>query len=88
MTIPSFILGIIISSLYGAVYHLIRGGSLGRLLLYLIFSWTGFWVGQFLATRLEISFINVGPLHLAAATIGSITFLVVGDWLSKGNTEE
>ena len=88
MTIPSFILGIIISSLYGAVYHLLRGGSLGRLFLYLIFSWTGFWVGQFLATRLEMTFINVGPLHLAAATIGSFTFLVIGDWFSKGNTEK
>lgn len=87
MTIPALILGIILSSLYGAAFHLWRGGSLGRLILYLILSWAGFWIGQFLATRLGFSFVNVGPLHLGIATIGSILFLVIGYWLSQGDTE-
>jgi hypothetical protein len=87
MTIPALILGIILSSLYGAAFHLWRGGSLGRLILYLILSWAGFWIGQFLATRIGFSFVNVGPLHLGIATIGSILFLAIGYWLSQGDTE-
>jgi uncharacterized membrane protein YeaQ/YmgE (transglycosylase-associated protein family) len=87
MTIPALILGIIVSSLYGAAFHLWRGGSLGRLILYLILSWAGFWIGQFLATRIGFSFVNVGPLHLGIATIGSILFLAIGYWLSQGDTE-
>ncbi len=87
MTIPALILGIILSSLFGAAFHLWRGGSLGRLILYLILSWSGFWIGQFLATRLGFSFVNIGPLHLGIATIGSMFFLAIGYWLSQGDTE-
>ena len=42
MTIPSLIFAFLIASLYGALYHLIRGGRLGRLLLFLILGWAGF----------------------------------------------
>jgi len=82
MTLPSLIFGILISSLYGAAFHLIRGGSFGRLLLYLILGWTGFWIGHLLAGRLGWSFGRVGPLNLGTATLASILFLVVGHWLS------
>ena len=46
MTIPSLLFAFLIASLYGALYHLIRGGGLGRLLLFLIFGWAGFAIGH------------------------------------------
>ena len=36
MTLPALLFGALIASLYGAVYHLIRDGRPGRLLLYLV----------------------------------------------------
>jgi hypothetical protein len=82
MTLPSLIFGIVLSSLYGAAFHLIRGGSFGRLLLYLILAWSGFWVGHFLAEQLGWNFASVGSLNLGMASIVSILFLIVGYWLS------
>lgn len=82
MTIPSFLFGILISSLYGALFHLLRGGGLGRLLLYVILAWAGFWAGQYLAGQIGWTFLSLGPLHLGMATLGSLVFLGIGYWLS------
>ena len=46
MTLPAFILGVALSTLIGAAFHFWRGGSLGRLLLYLVLGWVGFWIGH------------------------------------------
>jgi hypothetical protein len=82
MTLPSLIFGLLLSSLYGAAFHLIRGGNLGRLLLYLILAWAGFWAGHFLGGALGWRFASLGPLNLGMATVVSLLFLVVGHWLS------
>jgi uncharacterized membrane protein YeaQ/YmgE (transglycosylase-associated protein family) len=82
MTLPSFLLGILISSLYAAVFHLWKRGGLGRLLFYFIISWVGFWGGHMLADRLGWQFDSLGPLHLGTATLGSLVCLFIGYWLS------
>ena len=82
MNIPIILLGLIISTLYGAVFHYWRGGSLMRLLLYLVFSWVGFWVGHFAGGMLNWTFWSIGILHVGMATVGSVVFLMVGYWLS------
>jgi hypothetical protein len=82
MTLPSLLLGVTISTLFGAVFHLVRGGGLGRLLLYLILGWVGFWAGHFLAEALGWRFDLLGALHMGTASIFSVIFLVVGHWLS------
>jgi uncharacterized membrane protein YeaQ/YmgE (transglycosylase-associated protein family) len=82
MTLPALIFGILVSTLYGAAFHLWRGGSLGRLLLYLLLGWIGFWVGHLLATNWGWAFLSVGSLRLGMATFGSFSLLLVGYWLS------
>ena len=82
MTLPTIIFGLLISTLYGAAFHLWRGGNIWRLLLYLILGWSGFWIGQLLANQLGWSFGSVGQLHLGIATIFSGIFLFAGYWLS------
>ncbi len=88
MTLPNLILGIFISSLYGVIFHLWRGGDGGKLLLYLVFSWIGFWLGQIVGNTFSISFANLGPLRLGTATLGSLIILLVGNWLSLIETSE
>jgi hypothetical protein len=87
MTLPAFLFGVLLSTLYGAVFHLLRGGGIGRLLLYLVLGWAGFWVGQLLASQLNWSFGSLGPLHLGMATLSSLVFLGIGHWLSLVETD-
>ncbi len=87
MSIPTLLLGLIISTLYGALFHLWRGGNAGRLLLYLLLSWIGFWVGQILGNVLNLSFDTIGQLHIGLATLGSVIFLAIGYWLSLVQSE-
>jgi uncharacterized membrane protein YeaQ/YmgE (transglycosylase-associated protein family) len=87
MSIPTLFLGLILSTLYGALFHLWRGGNAGRLLLYLLLSWIGFWLGHFIGNYLKISFDTLGQLHLVFATLGSLVFLAIGYWLSLVQAE-
>ena len=82
MTIPALLIGMLIATLYGAAFHLWRGGGFGRLILYILLGWIGFWAGHLIGTRLGWSFASLGPLRLGMATVTSAVFLLVGHWLS------
>jgi hypothetical protein len=82
MTNPAIIFGLVLASLYGSVFHLWRGGKIGRLLLYILFSEAGFWAGQAVGSYLGWNFATVGPLNAGMGTLGSVIFLFVGYWLS------
>lgn len=82
MTIPSILIGIIISSLYGVVFHLWRGGGIGRLIFYIILAWIGFWIGHIVGNYFELTILSLGPLRLGTATLGTIITLGFGYWLS------
>ena len=83
MTLPTFLFGLLIALLYGAVYHLIRGGGFGRLLLYLGLSILGFAAGYFIGLWRGWIFIPLGSLNVGVSSAGSIIILVIGDWLSR-----
>jgi hypothetical protein len=87
MSLPGLIFGIIISILYGAIFHFWRGGGPIRLILYLILSVSGFWIGQIIAAKYNLTFLSIGTLHLGLATICSILFLSIGHWLSLVQVE-
>ena len=82
MTIPAVILGIIISTAFGALFHLWRGGNAFRLLLYILLSWIGFWGGHLVGNIIGWEFGKLGPLYLLFACLGDILFLSIGYWLS------
>jgi len=82
MNLPNLLLGFVISTLYGALFHFWKGGSIYRLVLLLVLSWLGFWVGHFAGVFLNLSFWTVGILNTGMATLGSAVFLFVGSWLS------
>lgn len=82
MTLPSFVLGAVLASLFGAAFHLWRGGNGLRLLLYLVLAWAGFWGGHWVAEALGWNFASFGPLHIGLASLGSWLIMGVGYWLS------
>jgi hypothetical protein len=88
MTLPAFLFGFLISTLLGAIFHLWKDGGFGRLLLYLILAWVGFWAGHLIANSLGWTFISIGPLHLGMALLVAAFTLYAGNWLSLINQDE
>ena len=82
MTLPAFFFGTILAGLYGAIFHFWRGGRLGKLLLFLLIGWAGFWAGQIVAVLTGLQFLQVGPIYLGTASLFSFLVLGLGSWLS------
>jgi hypothetical protein len=83
MTLPAILFGIVLSSVYGAAFHFWKGGSIGKMFLFLALSWVGFWIGHITGAALGWTFASIGPLHGGMATLGSALFLFGGEWLSR-----
>ena len=88
MTLPALLFGFLVSTLMGAVFHLWKDGGLGRLLLYVILAWVGFWGGHILANVLGWTFGSLGPLRLVMAILVGAVTLYAGYWLSLIKREE
>jgi hypothetical protein len=84
-TIPSsasgVILGLLLATIYGAAFHLIFGGPVKRIVLYLFAAWIGFFIGQFVGDFLNIEILKVGKIHLVSASIGAWALLFISSWL-------
>lgn len=88
LTLPTIVFALVVAVLCGALYHLIRGGNGWRLLLFIGLSIFGFAAGQFLGSWLGWRLFLVGSLDLGAGILGSILFLIGGEWLSMIETRD
>jgi hypothetical protein len=88
MTLPTLLFALLVALLYGALYHLIRAGGLWRLLLYFGLSILGFVIGHLLGLWRGWVLLPLGSLNLGLSSIGSITVLMLGDWLSRIEAKE
>jgi hypothetical protein len=88
MTLPALAFGLAASTLMGAVFHVWKGGGLGRLFLYLILAWVGFWGGHLLGDRLGLTFGSIGPLRFGMALLVGGAILYGGYWLSLIRQED
>ena len=88
MTFPILLFALVVALLYGALYHLIRGGSVWRLLFYFGLSMLGFGIGHLIGLWRGWIFIPLGSLNLGLSSVGSILVLVLGDWLSRVEAKE
>ena len=86
MTLPALLFAFLLALLYGAVYHLIRNGGFWRLILYFILSIIGFMIGHLMGLWRGWVFISMGSLNLGMSSLGSLTILLFGDWLSRIET--
>lgn len=82
MPLPTIVFGVLLSTLYGGLYHLIRGGKTRKLLLFLVLSWAGFWVGDTVGWLLNWTFAPVGMMNAGMGTVGAFVFLAAGDLAS------
>ena len=84
LTLPSILFGSIFAILLAAIFHIIRGGDWKILLLGLIASLLGFWFGHFLGFVIRLTTIQLGPIYIIHALIGSLIALLFVFWLSQG----
>ncbi len=75
------ILGLLLATVYGAVFHLIFGGPIKRIALYVFVAWFGFFLGQFVGDFLNIEFLKIGKIHLVSASLGAWILLFISSWL-------
>jgi hypothetical protein len=82
MTVQSALLGFLIATVCGLVYHLIRGGGLARLGLYLASAWISFTLGHLVGGLLGWHALRAGPLNLLPALVATLIGLIAGDVLA------
>jgi hypothetical protein len=83
MTLPALLFALLLALFYGALYHLIRGGGFWRIFLYFSLSILGFVAGHLIGVWRGWVFLPLGALNFGLSSLGSLLFLVLGDWLSR-----
>ncbi|MGA9533000.1 MAG: hypothetical protein WBR18_09815 [Anaerolineales bacterium] len=82
MNIPAIVFGWLLASLVGLGFHLIRGGPLTRMALYMVSAWLGFGIGHFSGQWLHVTVLRVGAINFLTALIGALLALLLTDVLS------
>lgn len=85
MPSPTFTFGFIVATLIGAAFHLIVGGDVRRLALYLVSAWVGFAVGHLTGAVFSIDTFNIGPLRAFPSVLGALIALIVAFSLTTGS---
>jgi hypothetical protein len=83
MTFHGFILGLSIASACAFLFHILRGGNLKRLALYLAAAWIGFFAGNLLGELINWNLLRVGSLNLFPALLGTVLSLILTAILIK-----
>ena len=84
MTTQSAFLGLLIATLCGLLFHLIRGGGLSRLGLYVVTAWVAFFTGHLVGNWLRWTALRVGPLNLLPALVATVLGLIAANVLAGG----
>jgi len=82
VTAPSAFLGLLIASAFGFLFHLVRGGRLVRLGLYLGTAWIGFFAGHFMGEWWDWRMMRLGSINLFASLLGAAMGLVAASILA------
>lgn len=73
--IPAALLGFLIATLWGAVFHFVLGGGYRRLFRFLMAGWVGFALGQTVGHFLGNVVWVIGSLQVFPASLGAFVIL-------------
>ena len=73
---PVFIFAFVIATMYGLGFHVILGGNARRMVLFVVSSWVGFLLGQYVGGYLDITILRIGVVHLLPASITAAGLLI------------
>ncbi|MFW5771809.1 MAG: hypothetical protein ACOCZH_00695 [Phototrophicaceae bacterium] len=80
---PTLTFGFVFATLLGALFHLMLGGDVRRLALFLLAGWVGFALGHLAGVAFGVSLFSVGALRMLPATIGALALLVLAHALTS-----
>ncbi|MFP3854023.1 MAG: hypothetical protein ACLFWD_06985 [Anaerolineales bacterium] len=86
MNLPAILFGGILASTIGLLFHLIRGGSVRRMMLYLITGWIGFTVGHQLGTMTGTTLLRIGAINFLTAALGALLSLILLEILAPASS--
>ncbi|MCY3833239.1 MAG: hypothetical protein OXG85_09485 [Chloroflexi bacterium] len=73
---PVIIFAFVIATMYGLSFHVVLGGNARRMVLFVVSSWVGFLLGQYIGGFLDIRFMRIGVIHLLPASIAAVALLI------------
>jgi ABC-type sugar transport system permease subunit len=82
MSLVSVLLGFLISSICAFIFHLIKGGSVGRLVLFLFSAWVSFFTGQLVSNLLDWKLLRFGAINLFPALLATLIGLLAASFLA------
>lgn len=80
---PTITFGFILATLYAAVFHIVAGGDVRRLALFMLAAWAGFVLGQMMAVSLGLGILLIGEIHVGPASLGALAALLLVHLLSR-----
>jgi len=83
MTAPALVYSFLMASFLGAVFHFWKGGGGRKLVLSLMLSWAGFYLGHLLGSSWDIEILMIGPVFGGFGVLGSILLLLIGNFVSQ-----
>jgi len=82
VSLPTVYLAFLIASLIGLAFHALRGGTLARLVLYLVTAWVAFFLGHGLAGLMGWDAGRLGGLNLLSAIVATVIGLLLAALLA------
>lgn len=88
MQIAALIFGLLLATAYGATFHLIIGGPLRHIPLYLIAAIIGFTIGHLIGQSLDITLLKLGVVYLLPASLTSWLALIITYFLTQNTPQK
>ncbi len=73
---PTLTFAFILSTLIGALFHLVFGGDVRRLAMFLLGAWVGFALGHLGGVFVDFNVLSVGALRTLPAVLGAVIMLI------------
>lgn len=83
---PVFIFAFVIATMYGLGFHVVLGGNARRMVLFIVTSWVGFLLGQYVGGYLDIALLRIGVVHLLPASLAAVGLLTFAHVLTAEPT--
>jgi hypothetical protein len=78
---PAAAIILIISVIYGGLFHLIKGKGWRDLLMFILLAFIGFSLGQLVGLALQLDVFKLGQVHLVEGTIFAWLAMLAFVWL-------
>ncbi len=83
---PIYIFAFIIATMHGLGFHFLLGGDARRMVLFIVTSWLGFMLGQYIGGHIDIALLKIGVIHLLPASAGALALLIFAHILTADPT--